>query len=311
MAIRHYASRGLLRDCAIFANFCLAFVSSSIAQASDEELQLYLLQLVQALKYDNYKVGEDKKKLSISRNNSVNVEDQEEEFEDLSSFLISRASNHEGLANYLYWYLKIETEEEDNVNNQDDVAMYKEVLEIFLKETKFQSTLERQSTLINNLVQLLSSVSTGSEGRPSKIKKMQQMLMDQEQFKFDFSSFEPLPLPTDPSINISGIEASEAHLFKSSLMPAKLTFTTPDQQKVMVIFKNGDDLRQDQLILQIISVMDQLLKKENLDLKLSPYRVLATSSKHGMMEYVDAIGISDILKSKEGSILNYFRKYNP
>ena len=77
-----------------------------------------MLQLVQALKYDNYKVGEDKKKLS---RNSINVEDQEEEFEDLSSFLISRACNHEGLANYLYWYLKIETEEEDNVNNQDDV----------------------------------------------------------------------------------------------------------------------------------------------------------------------------------------------
>jgi len=46
-------------------------------------------------------------------------------------------------------------------------------------------------------------------------------------------------------------------------------------------FKHGDDLRQDQLILQIITLMDKLLQQENLDLKLSPYKVLATSSKHG------------------------------
>ncbi len=43
------------------------------------------------------------------------------------------------------------------------------------------------------------------------------------------------------------------------------------------MFKVGDDLRQDQLILQLISLMDRLLRKENLDLKLKPYNVLACS----------------------------------
>jgi len=33
--------------------------------------------------------------------------------------------------------------------------------------------------------------------------------------------------------------------------------------------------------MQIITLMDRLLQKENLDLKLTPYKVLATSSKHG------------------------------
>lgn len=52
------------------------------------------------------------------------------------------------------------------------------------------------------------------------------------------------------------------------------------------MFKAGDDLRQDQLILQLITLMDRLLRKENLDLKLTPYNVLACSGNppyHGMV----------------------------
>lgn len=49
-----------------------------------------------------------------------------------------------------------------------------------------------------------------------------------------------------------------------------------------VMFKLGDDLRQDQLILQLIMLMDRLLRRENLDLKLTPYNVLACSGNHGM-----------------------------
>jgi hypothetical protein len=56
--------------------------------------------------------------------------------------------------------------------------------------------------------------------------------------------------------------------------------------------------------------MDQLLRRENLDLRLTPYRVLATSSRHGMVEFVDASAIAEIL-STEGSILSFFRRHNP
>jgi phosphatidylinositol 3-kinase len=48
------------------------------------------------------------------------------------------------------------------------------------------------------------------------------------------------------------------------------------------MFKLGDDLRQDQLILQLIMLMDRILRRENLDLKLTPYNVLACSSNHGL-----------------------------
>jgi phosphatidylinositol 3-kinase len=42
--------------------------------------------------------------------------------------------------------------------------------------------------------------------------------------------------------------------------------------------------RQDQLITKIISLFDQILKANNLDLCLSPYLVLSTSLNSGFVE---------------------------
>lgn len=41
----------------------------------------------------------------------------------------------------------------------------------------------------------------------------------------------------------------------------------PSGDVKQVIIKSGDDLRQDQLIMQMISLMDSLLKRVNLDLR--------------------------------------------
>jgi phosphatidylinositol 3-kinase len=46
--------------------------------------------------------------------------------------------------------------------------------------------------------------------------------------------------------------------------------------RCVLIYKKGDDLRQDQFILQMIGLMDRLLKRENLDLRMTPYKVRST-----------------------------------
>ncbi|KAJ0404845.1 hypothetical protein P43SY_007927 [Pythium insidiosum] len=82
---------------------------------------------------------------------------------------------------------------------------------------------------------------------------------------------------------------------------------------VKIMVKNGDDLRQDQLIMQMFILMDRLLKKVNLDLKLTPYRILATGTTDGLMEFVqDSVPVSYIVANFESpQILSFLRSHHP
>ena len=75
--------------------------------------------------------------------------------------------------------------------------------------------------------------------------------MQESSETFSFRNFEAIPFPLDPSVKIVGVVADQSTLFKSSLMPAKITFLTEGGHKYVAIFKLGDDLRQDQLVLQV------------------------------------------------------------
>lgn len=48
---------------------------------------------------------------------------------------------------------------------------------------------------------------------------------------------------------ISGIVPAESSIFKSALHPLRLTFRTTNGENCKIIFKKGDDLRQDQLVI--------------------------------------------------------------
>ncbi|XP_069694046.1 phosphatidylinositol 3-kinase catalytic subunit type 3 isoform X1 [Periplaneta americana] len=372
------------------------YAVTRLKQAPDEDLLLYLLQLVQALKYENFNEikegynrlfpGRDislssqedsqnertirdpkelvettmKKSLSfnpteqgvgsdvpppVARSNSLldslvqsslpadqpdsNLEtaqegqwgpEREETSQDLATFLIQRACQNSTLANYFYWYLLIECEDQEPAVKQDSKVrdMYLTVMKTFSQTLlkgnsewqKRRKFLSRQQTFIDKLVRLVKTVARESGNRKKKTERLQALLADPEAFKINFASFEPLPFPLDPDVHIKGIVPEKATLFKSALMPSKLTFLTTEGTEYVAIFKHGDDLRQDQLILQMITLMDKLLQKEKLDLKLTPYRVLATSTKHGFLQYIESTPVAEVLGT-EGSIQNFFRKHHP
>lgn len=239
---------------------------------------------------------------------------------DLASFLIQRACQNPTLANYLYWYLLVECEDQEVGLKHDAKVreMYLWVLRRFKlalqqgsREARLTRTsLTRQHHFMDQLVSLVKTVSKESGNRVRKMEKLQALLADPEAAKYNFANFEQLALPLDPEIQVTGIIPDRATLFKSALEPCRLTFKTATNGEYVAIFKHGDDLRQDQLIIQIITLMDRLLRRENLDLRLTPYKVLATSSKHGFVQFIESHAVADVLRT-EGGIQNFFRRCAP
>ena len=96
----------------------------------------------------------------------------------------------------------------------------------------------------------------------------------------------PIHFPLDIKLVLKAPITNECSIFSSAMAPFKLTFELMDGGKYTFIYKNGDDLRQDQLILEMFALMDRMLKTVNQDYKLTPYQTLACSKSDGFVEFV-------------------------
>ena len=231
---------------------------------------------------------------------------------------------------YFDRYLWTECENQETNEQDKNKYMYTKVLKIFLdtitRNAEYRNDfnfLIKQRHFTNNLIELLKKVNRESSGRKRKIDKLRQLLAEaptslSDIRKFNFCKFpEPIRFPLDPQIRLHETVAEKATFFKSALMPCRLTFMVSNVDDVslqlyeyVAIFKYGDDLRQDQLILQMITLIDKLWRRENLDLKLTPYKVIATSTRHGFLQFIESETVSEAL-NEDGSIQNFFRKHSP
>lgn len=71
---------------------------------------------------------------------------------------------------------------------------------------------------------------------------------------------------------------------------------------IRVFFKTGDDLRQDQLTLQVLRIMQLLWHRASLDVRLSPYTVVSTGDEVGMIEAVpDAETVAEVMAEAQAT----------
>lgn len=351
-----------------------AYAVDRLRKASDSELLLYLLQLVQALRFESEKSS---KKSPLAR------------------FLVTRAASNPILANFFFWYITVEAADRnapsifkhvltqfqevlkngqkkasdgDDNDSQHAVAKHDDSNRSVARPGSMQTVFHRQTVLVNKLTNLASEIKASKDPQLKKIKRLQGHLSDP---RHGFLRFAPVPLPLDPNILIVGCVPEECTVFKSSLSPLKITFKTvsggisnlvdsvsgpgngeePEGPKTpsrrrsssasshvtnasssasfsastithtdtltnptdtySIMFKAGDDLRQDQLVIQIITLMDQLLRNENLDLKLTPYKILATGPRDGALQFVLNKTLASILAQHNNGILGYLGENNP
>lgn len=98
--------------------------------------------------------------------------------------------------------------------------------------------------------------------------------------------------PLNRSNVFGNINSAKSRILTSAKRPLFLSWSNKSEYARLyetsfeLIFKHGDDLRQDMLTLQILKLMDLIWKNENLDLKMIVYDCLTTGAKTGFIEVI-------------------------
>ena len=112
-------------------------------------------------------------------------------------------------------------------------------------------------------------------------------------------------------MQIKGIIADKCRIMKSKKKPLWLTFENADPfgAPIVVMLKCGDDLRMDMVTLQLFKAMQNLWFENNLNVKMSLYKVLCTGNQEGMLEMVtNSETLANIHVQEGGALSQFFSK---
>eukprot|EP00467_Chlorarachnion_reptans_P000298 CAMPEP_0114521548 /NCGR_PEP_ID=MMETSP0109-20121206/20242_1 /TAXON_ID=29199 /ORGANISM="Chlorarachnion reptans, Strain CCCM449" /LENGTH=1293 /DNA_ID=CAMNT_0001702655 /DNA_START=95 /DNA_END=3972 /DNA_ORIENTATION=- len=278
-----------------------------LKRLTDAELRILLLQLVQCLKYEAYHDS------------------------PLSRFLIMRAlSNPIMVGHFLFWHLQAEMSFAPTFYER-----YQVILEVYLSmagrhtiELRKQLACVRKLEVVSDLIMRLrrgEEIDGGGKDCNYEYKERLQQL-NQDFFRRIGSLHNPL----NPRIELSTLFIDKCNYMSSKMVPLWLVFKNkdpnasrinPSMEKIYVIFKTGDDLRQDSLTLQILQLMDRMWLKNKLDMRLSPYQTVATGFNRrgtpaGLIEVVLNSNTTEKIQNGYGGALNwtcidnYLREHN-
>ena len=276
------------------------YAIEKLEEHTDDELNFILLQLVQAIRYED---------INLKKVDSP-----------LVNFLIKRCCKDEILSSSFFWFIECESDISDLGNiksNTTDSDVTYQITKIFgLIRDKFFEVIKKDKKIfeiINNevsfkaeLVKISTMLSKISKA-DNKKAELRNIIDLTEKYNIQEKEYY---LPINPSLKVKGVITSKCTVFKSAKSPVKYDFkVTPDtksfnnnedKEHISIMFKYGDDLRQDQLVLQMINYMDSLLKKIHLDYEFTIYKTLATSKSDGFVEFVpNSKTIYDIIRSKQ------------
>lgn len=271
-----------------------SFAIKSLRKLTDDELFQYLLQLVQVLKYESYLDCE------------------------LTKFLLDRALANRRIGHFLFWHLRSEM-------HVPSVALrFGLIMEAYCRgSTHHMKVLMKQGEALSKLKALNDVVKVSSQKTTKpQTKELMHLCMRQETY---LEALSHLQSPLDPSTLLAEVCVEQCTFMDSKMKPLWVMYSNEEAGSdgtVGIIFKNGDDLRQDMLTLQMIQLMDILWKQEGLDLRMTPYGCLSTGDRTGLIEVVlhsDTIANIQLNKSNmaataafnKDALLNWLKSKNP
>ncbi|XP_006873151.1 PREDICTED: phosphatidylinositol 4,5-bisphosphate 3-kinase catalytic subunit delta isoform isoform X1 [Chrysochloris asiatica] len=271
-----------------------SFAIKSLRKLTDDELFQYLLQLVQVLKYESYLDCE------------------------LTKFLLDRALANRKIGHFLFWHLRSEM-------HVPAVALrFGLIMEAYCRgSTHHMKVLMKQGEALSKLKALNDFIKVSSQKTTKpQTKELMHVCMRQETY---LEALSHLQSPLDPSTLLADVCVEQCTFMDSKMKPLWIMYSNEEagsEGSVGIIFKNGDDLRQDMLTLQMIQLMDILWKQEGLDLRMTPYGCLSTGDHTGLIEVVlhsDTIANIQLNKSNmaataafnKDALLNWLKSKNP
>ncbi|GCC34161.1 hypothetical protein chiPu_0012634 [Chiloscyllium punctatum] len=264
-----------------------------LKKLSEEELLQYLLQLVQVLKYEPYLDSE------------------------LTKFLLDRALSNKKIGHFLFWHLRSE------MHFPAVSLRFGLILEAYCRGTSYHmKSLLKQCEALKKMKALNDFVKSSSQKTTKpKTKEAMHLFMRQDTYKEALSN---LYSPLNPSILLTELWVEKCKFMDSKMKPLWIVHKNQryDGNPMGILFKNGDDLRQDMLTIQMIQLMDVLWKKQGLDYRMIPYACLSTGDKTGVIEVVShAETIANIQLTKSNmaataafnkdALLNWLKSKNP
>ncbi|VDM37260.1 unnamed protein product [Toxocara canis] len=241
------------------------FAVKCLDEALDNDrLQLYVMPLVQALKYEPWGKCE------------------------LARMLLKRALCSYRIGHILFWLLRAELGQIGD-RCQELPNLY--VRFALLVEAYCRGNFEHLGAMLRQVdmvVRLtdLSKMVKQLKDKESATKRLQKELMAHIEVMQHMSS------PLDPLDSLGALRLESCKVIGSAKLPLRLTWANPEPlarlytETHQIIFKNGDDLRQDMLTLQVMRIMDALWKSRDLDFCLSIYEVLPMGKNVGMIKVV-------------------------
>uniref|UniRef100_A0A7S2TUB7 PI3K/PI4K catalytic domain-containing protein n=1 Tax=Lotharella oceanica TaxID=641309 RepID=A0A7S2TUB7_9EUKA len=98
------------------------------------------------------------------------------------------------------------------------------------------------------------------------------------------------------------------------MAPMLVTFKVKGGGTIKFIFKVGDDLRKDQMVMCIIDLVDNLYKRLGLDLCLTPYQILAVAPDEGLVGFVEnsytLSQVRDQAKKAQDALYSFLQRHN-